>query len=197
MNSELTEKLGEFLKANKLTEAIVLAEDSLQRKTKTDFHKIAGKNLLALSAALADYLESFYKSVKGRIKIKAIYSEMNGFTINPEQWYLDSFAFDKFGGMDDLDWLADWEQENTTPDIFVIKGFEELQEVYERYMKEEKWKDEKESAASDICELLIVLRLQELFKEAVKIGGEKKMDFVNVPLLVTAHDYDDMIYKVT
>jgi hypothetical protein len=197
MNIALTEKLSELLKVNKLTEAIGLAEDALLLEKKTDFHRIVGKNLLSLSGTLADYLESFYKSVKGRMKIKALYSEMNGFTINPDLWYLDSFAYDKFGGMDDFDWLADWEPDNTTPDIFVIKGYEELQEAYEKYMKEEKWKDDKESASHNICELLIVLRLQELFKEAAKIGRERKMDFVNVPLLVTAHDYYDLVYRAT
>jgi len=195
MNFELTEKLSELLKVDKLTEAITLTEDKLRQETKTDFNKILGKDLLQLSDSLADYLDSFYKSVKGRMKIQALYCEMNGFTINPDLWFLDSFAYDKFGGTDDFDWLADWEPENSTQDSFVIKGYEDLQGTYEKFMKDEKWKDQKETSASDICELLIVLRLQELLKEAVKIARDRGMEWVNVPVFVTAHDYYDIVYR--
>ena len=127
MDFELTKKLSELVKADQLAEAITFAEEKLRQQKQTDFNKIIGNDLLELRDPLADYLNAFYKSVKGRIKVKAMYCEMNGFTINPDQWFLDSFAFDKFGGTDDFDWLAEWEPENSTPDIFVISGYEALQ----------------------------------------------------------------------
>ena len=128
--------------------------------------------------------------------VKAIYCEMNGFTINPDLWFVTLFAYDKFGGTNDYDWLADWEEENYSKESFVIQGYEDVQSVYESYMKKEKWKDKTESTASGICELLIVLRLQELMKATNKLGQQKGQRWTSIPVLVTAHDYDDMVYKV-
>ena len=110
-------------------------------------------------------------------------------------WFLDGFAYDKFGGVDDFDWLADWEEGNSTEESFVISGLEDLQVIYEDYMKKEKWRDKMQQDSSDICELLVILRLQELLKETVKLGRQKKMEWVNIPVFVTAHDYYDIIYR--
>ena len=46
--------------------------------------------------------------------------------------------------------------------------------------------------AYEVCELLVILRLQELFQEAYK---EVENKWSKVPIFVTAHDYE-MIYKV-
>jgi len=195
MNFELAEELNALLTADKLTEAITLAESRLRQLEPTDFNTILNKNLTHLSPSLADYLDSFYKRVIKKIKVEALYCEMNGFTINTDLWFLDGFAYDKFGGVDDFDWLADWEEGNSTEESFVLTGLEDLQVIYEDYMRKEKWREKKQQDASDICELLVILRLQELLKETVKSGRQMKMEWVNVPVFVTAHDYYDIIYK--
>ena len=194
MNFELAEELNRLLTADKLEDAIKLTEDKLGQEGPTGFKIILGKNLLHLTESLTIYLDSFYRKTKDNIKVGAMYCEMNGFTINNDLWYLDAFAYDKFEGLDDLDWLADWEGENATQERFVLTGFEDLQNVYEEYMEKENYKDEKIQSSADICELLIILRLQELLKATVTKGKEKKMEWAVVPILVTAHDYD-LIYR--
>jgi hypothetical protein len=196
MDFELTEKLGELLMQDKVDEAISTAEAKLRQHTKTDFNKILGRDLLNLRDDFADYIDEFYTKVNSRITVKAIYCEMNGFTINPDLWFVDLFAFDNFGGTEDFDWLADWEQENCSKQSFIISGYEDIQSVYESYMEKESWKNEVESTGHGICELLVVLRLQELMKATFKLGRQKGQRWTTVPVLVTAHDYYDMVYKV-
>jgi hypothetical protein len=196
MDFELTEKLGELLMQDKVDEAISTAEAKLRQHTKTDFNKILGRDLLNLRDDFADYIDEFYTKVNSRITVKAIYCEMNGFTINPDLWFVDLFAFDNFGGTEDFDWLADWEQENCSKQSFIISGYEDIQSVYESYMEKESWKNEVESTGHGICELLVVLRLQELMKATFKLGRQKGQRWTTVPVLATAHDYYDMVYKV-
>ncbi len=188
----IEENLNKLVVSNQLDKAIKLAEEKLTALPQTDFHKIIGKNLLHLTEPLTNYIDKFYKTVKGEIDVKAIYSEMNGFTINYDLWFIDLFAFAECGELDDLDWLADFEA--SSDDSMTISGFEELQTVYEDYMKNEKWEDKNLEAACEICELLIILRLQELFKESKKVAIDKKLNWAHIPLFATAHDYD-MIYE--
>lgn len=89
--------------------------------------------------------------------MEPLYCEMNGFTINPDLWFLDAFAYEKFGGTDDFDWLANWG--TSTQESFVLNEMEDLQAIYEDYM------------------------------------NNKKMEWVNVPMFVTAHDCYDMVYR--
>lgn len=189
---DIAEELDKLVLYNQLEKAIALAEGELTKLPITDFHKIIGKNLLHLSEPLEKYITDFYKNAKGKIDVKAMYSEMNGFTINYDLWFIDLFAFTKCGVLDDLDWLADFEV--SSDHSMTIAGFEELQAVYKDYMENEKWRDEALDDAGEICELLIVLRLQELFKEAKKIAINKNLDWAEIPLLATAHDYD-MVYE--
>jgi hypothetical protein len=192
MNFDLAEQLNEFLLDNDLDKAINLTENKLSELPKTDFHKILGKDLKHLTASLANYIDDFYKTSKEKIDVKAIYSEMNGFTINYDLWFIDLFAFTKCGGVDDLDWLSDFEV--SSYDSLTITGFEDLQTVYEDYMENEKWKDNDLVETCEVCELLIILRLQELFREAKKLAVDKKLESADIPIFVTAHDYD-LIYQ--
>jgi len=118
---------------------------------------------------------------------------MNGFTINYDLWFIDLFGYSELGTLDDLDWLSEFEY--SSEKSMTISSFEDLQSVYEEYMENEKWRDKELEKASKICELLIILRLQELFKEAKIIATQRNLDWKDIPLFATAHDYD-MIYEV-
>jgi hypothetical protein len=102
------------------------------------------------------------------------------------------FAYIERGTLEDLDWLADFE--TSSDESMIISGFEDLQSVYEDYMENEKWKDIELEKACEICELIIILRLQELFKEAKNIANKRNLNWKDIPLLASAHDYD-MVYE--
>lgn len=196
MDPELSEKLKELLNNDMLEEAISAAENKLRLHSTTEFNKILGRNLLNLANDLADYINEFYTRINFRMPVKAIYCEMNGFTINTDCWFLTLFAFDKFGGTEDYDWLADWKIENYCEEGFVIQGYEDVQSVYENYLTTEKWKDQIQCDANEICALLVILRVQELLKATLKAGQQKGQHWTSITVLVTAHDYDDFIYQV-
>lgn len=188
----IDETLDSLVLKNQLDQAIALAEMELTKLPQTQFNQVVGKNLLHLKEPLLNFLNEFYKNKKDEITIKAIYSEMNGFTINYDLWYIDLFAYTECGGLDDLDWLADFEV--SSDDCMTISGFETLQVAYEDYMENERWSDKKLAEACKICEFLIILRLQELFRETKKLATYQELEWVNIPLFATAHDYD-MIYE--
>ncbi len=191
MEIDLIEKLHELVRESKLDEAINVAEVELVKLPVTDFHKIIGRTLLHLPGALTSFIDKFCREAKKETEVKAIYAEMNGFTINYGLWFINLFAFNQCGGLDDLDWLSDFE--TASDKVMVISGFEDLQAVYKDYMENEKWEDSELAKACEICEHLIILRLQQLFREAKKLAILKNLRWKNMPVFATAHDYD-MVY---
>lgn len=192
MNNDLLEKLNNFVIQNQINEAIDATETALSKLPTTDFHVIIGKNMLHLKDELLAFVDSFYNQAIEKIDVKAIYSEMNGFTINYDLWYLDMFAYKQCEGLDDVDWLAYF---NFAADsMMTISGFEDLQKVFEDYMENEKYKDKALATACEACEYLIILRLQELFREVQTMAKNQNLVWHSIPIFTTAHDYD-LIYK--
>jgi hypothetical protein len=206
MNFELANKLTELLEVKKLDEAIEVAEDELNKIPKTDFHKIIGKNLKHLTAVLKKYIadfdrattnelrkkQGFFKSIFGsgkQVKPVAFYCEMNGFTINYDRWFIDLFSFERLE-TDNWDWLSDF-YDSTANDL-TITGFEDIQKVFENVHENNMFDEPNVEQAYEVCEFLVILRLQELFHETYKY---EESGWSKIPMFVTAHDYE-MIYKV-
>jgi len=206
MNFELADKLSELLESQKLDEAIAMAEQELKNIPTTDFHKILDKNLLHLTSNLAKHIKEFDKSTKDVLKKKqgfikslfgsgkdvkpsAYYCEMNGFTINYDRWFIDLFSFENYS-LTDWEWLSDF-YDSTANDL-TITGFEEIQKAFEDVHENNRFEEPNIEKAYEVCELLVILRLQELFKETYKLN---QGDWDKIPMFVTAHDYE-MIYKV-
>ncbi|MCU4166666.1 hypothetical protein [Carboxylicivirga caseinilyticus] len=206
MNFELEDKLRNLIDKQELDNAIQLAESELNKIPKTDFHKMIGKDILHLSNDLKIYIQKFDKSTseilnkpKGLIKSvfgkptdyrpAAYYCEMNGFTINYDRWFIDLFSFKEMGG-DDWDWLCDFY--DSTASDFTITGLEDIQKVFEDVHENDRFKEPNIEKAYEVCELLVILRLQELFRLTYSKIEEP---LSNIPLFVTAHDYE-LIYRV-
>jgi hypothetical protein len=206
MNFELADKLSELLESQKLDEAIAKAEQELKNIPTTDFHKILGKNLLHLTLDLAKHINEFDKSTRQILKKKqgfiknlfgsgkkskpaAYYCEMNGFTINSDRWYIDLYSFENYS-LTDWEWLSDF-YDSTAIDL-TITGFEDIQKVFEDIHENNRFEEQNIDKAYEVCELLVILRLQELFRATYKTN---QGDWDNIPMFVTAHDYE-MIFKV-
>lgn len=205
MNFELADKLYELLESGNLDEAIELAESELTEIPTTDFHKILGRNLLHLTYDLSNYIKAFDQATKDVLKKKqgiiknlfssgkgikpvAYYCEMNGFTINHDRWYIDLFSFEKYS-LTDWEWLCDF-YDSTTNDL-TITGFEDIQKVFEDVHENNRFDEPNILKSYQVCELLVILRLQELFRETYKTTTN---DWTSIPMFVTAHDYD-LIYN--
>ncbi len=205
MNFELADKLYGLLESKQLDEAIAMAERELKEIPTTDFHKILDKNLLHLTSELAKHINEFDKSTKDVLKKKqgfiknlfglgkgirpaAYYCEMNGFTINNDRWFIDLFSFENYI-LTDWDWLSDF-YDSTANDL-TITGFEDIQKVFQDVHDNDRFEEPNILNAYQVCELLVILRLQELFREVYKTSN---YDWSDIPMFVTAHDYD-LIYK--
>lgn len=206
MNFELADKLSKLLESKKLDDAIAMAEQELKNIPTTDFHKILDKNLMHLTSDLAKHINEFDNSTQEVLKKKqgfiknlfgsgkevkpaAYYCEMNGFTINYDRWFIDLFSFKNYS-LTDWEWLSDF-YDSTANDL-TITGFEEIQKAFEDVHENNRFEEPNIEKAYEVCELLVILRLQELFRETYKMN---QGDWDKIPMFVTAHDYE-MIYKV-
>ena len=206
MNFALAGKLTELLEKKELDKAIGLAESELGKVPATDFHKIIGRNLIHLKFDLKTFITNFNKTTievlnkkqgflksifgkKDKLKPVAYYCEMNGFTINYDRWFIDLFSFEKYNPTG-WDWLSDFY--DSTSKSMTITGFEDIQRVFKDVHENSRLKEENINEAYEICELIVILRLQELFREAYKQGEH---EWIKIPMFVTSHDYE-MIYSV-
>lgn len=188
--------LNDLLKQGKPELALQICREELQKLPVTDFHKTLEINWLPLADAVAEYIERFYKLAKRKIKVvETIYCEMNGFTINHDAWFVQFFAFKQFQGIEDFDWLADYDYcENDNALVFT--KLEEFQAVFKNYMEKELWNDKIQEDAFDVAENIILFGVQELFKAACSVGKTKMYNWSTIPLFITVHD-SDLLFNAT
>jgi len=185
------EYLETFLRANQIEQAITACETRLSEVPMTPFHQIIGKDLLHTKKRLATWLTDLNVEASFKLKkVEAIYSEMNGFSINPDLWFTTGVAFKK---LEDYQ-TNNWKKERTFwyPSEFIVTGLEGLQDVFAFAYKEDSFRKKTEEAQY-YCEYTIVLRLQQLFGETHK--ELKKNELGRIPIYVTAHDYS-IIYEI-
>lgn len=181
--------ISKLVKEGEIDKAIRLTEEEFLKIPKNDFHKILGRNLLDLTNDTNEFLNIVYqKSIEEINDVKSIYCEMNGFTINPDMWFVTGMSFTFCNDLSDTDWLADYDYYFEM--ALVIKGYEDLQKTYDNFVKNEKW-DLEESA--EYCAIIITLRLLELFRETYEVFKDKS-EWAKTPLFVTSHD-SELIYK--
>jgi hypothetical protein len=193
---DIFNNLNKLVLINDIDNAINIAEKSLLNLPHTDFHKIIGKNLLHLTEDLINFISKFYNNIKNQFNIKAIYSEMNGFGINYDLWYLELFGYEVCEGLNELFWFSEYDC--FTKNGITITGFEDLQNAFRNYHERETispMEQETVSKVYEICELLIVLRFHELFRESLIIAKQKKLNWIEIPLFATAHD-TGLVYEV-
>ncbi|MRG44150.1 hypothetical protein GFS24_03445 [Chitinophaga sp. SYP-B3965] len=189
------DKIVDWVRAGQIDAAIQYTENKLAELPETGFHQIIGKDLLHLQPILGQFLHSFFKSMREEeeLDIKAVFCEMNAFTVNYDLWFLDLFAYETVEEEDTLNWLAEYDGQSEKS--LTVTGFEALQEVNKAYMESEGYRDDNQQAACELHEYLVILRLQQLFKQTAS-QHKNKATWAGIPMFVTAHDYEDMIYVV-
>lgn len=173
------ERLIPQLRANDLAGCEAAACDALRALPKTPFHIAADLVITNNPVDAARHFDAFYLEESERMSIGAVYTEMNGFDINPDRWYCDLFAYTDDGGMDDFDWLSEWQSELF--DEYTITGLEPLQAVY----ASQAFRDPVNRDASYLSSLVVVTKFQRFMQRAIK-----EMNALRAPLYVTAHDFD-------
>jgi hypothetical protein len=180
----LVEQLDPVLRKGDLANCEAAITDQLRSLPQSPFHIIHDLNITNPPEQVAAHFDNFIEYEEKRFPIKAVYTEMNGFDINPDRWYFELFGYRQYGGREDYDWLADWQSEDY-PEM-TVTGLEPLQKVY----ASDAFRAEEFFDASNITSLLVVVKFQDLIRRAAP-----HMRRLMFPLLATAHDYD-FIYKV-
>ncbi len=123
-----------------------------------------------------------FDALAGLSEAGALYTETNGFDINPSRWYFDVFTYPAHGGHDKRDWLS--KRRLCHPTSVTLTGLERLQKVY----ASPAFEDEALRSAAELCSLLVVCKFQDLIQKAVPL-----MKRVRVPVLASGHDYDSTL----
>ncbi len=194
--ASLIKKVYKQVACGQLSEAIHLLEKKMSTLSMGPYHAIIGRNLLGMTEAMASYLEEFVAFAVKQIELKAIYLEMNGFTINTDLWFVDAFGFPNFPGTENFDWLADWETEDFR--IFEIKGIEDMQQAYQDDPKYRgKPQTDEIKLAGDLTEYLVTLHLNQLVASASKMSRERTEMLHGIQILSTSHDFDEQCITVS
>ena len=179
----LQDELSPVLRTGDLKECERVVGERLAGLPASPFHLILDLEVSNRPEEVADYFDDFFRQ-QPRGKIKAAYTEMNGFDINPNLWFCSPFAYQSYGGHDNYDWLSDWQSDDY--DLLPITGLEPLQSVYDS----DAFRDQKYEDACSVASLLVVIRFQDLIRRSAD-----QMQELRFPLLATAHDYD-FIFEV-
>jgi len=207
MNFTLAHQLQTYLGNDQLPEAIAHAETELSALPTSAFHWILQKDLLHLTEELTQYLtkaDIFARvhlgsskefagmpaAQKLSLRPGAYYCALNGFTINYDRWFLNLFSFKSMGPTDDWDWLSDYYFGH---EDFTLHGWEELQTAFQIAQETRLHKNKEAYAAFEVCELLVILRLQELFQH---VFATSETRWKNIPTLVGAHDYHSLVFPI-
>ncbi|SFM79849.1 hypothetical protein SAMN05428949_0831 [Chitinophaga sp. YR627] len=188
------EQIESLIQAGKIAEAIKEAETALGQLPPTDFHQVIGKDLLHLQPIMGKFLSNFYETMEEEESdIKAIYVEMNSFSVQYERWFIHLLSYDTVPNIGNPDWLKEFTGESEKN--LTITGYEALQAANKEYMQSEGYRDNERRQACELHEYIVILRFQELVKSTVK-AQKGKAAWADVPVFVAAHDFEDLMYVV-
>lgn len=203
---EVAERLDPTLRKGDTQSAVLRRVSDIIRKEIPEgpYHKLLELDFTNDPKEVAAHIDGFIRAQKESFPVAAVYAEMNGFDINPDEWHFDLSDYRQYEGRDDSDWLSGWDSGDHPP--MTLTGMEALQEVYAAVDEDEDEDDEheddddeeEEDEAEEIgaeeteedhqteyfCSLLVMLKFQDLIRRSVPFMKE-----LESPLLATAHEY--------
>ena len=169
---------------------IAMAEEDLKDvRPETPFHAVLGRGFMAQREETVQWLAGFHDEVSRRMPVELIYIEMNGFTINPDLWYADGFAFRSLDkGLEDLGFY----DACTDEEPLVLRGMEDIQAAYAARHPAQMSDDESlpthEFEALMAAARVITLRLMQLMLEAHHVAHARGHPVGKVELMANSHD---------
>lgn len=172
---DVAEKATPYLLQNDYAQCEAIVNRALVAEDPSPFYMVLTSEFTNHPAEVAAYFDAFFEHESKRMTVGAIYTETNGFAINPGRWHFDLFGYTSDGGLDDPNWISDW-QSDMWPDC-TLTGMEDLQKVYASTRRG--------SEAAYLSSLLVVIKFQKLIFSArpmMKIG--------QIPVYSTGHDFE-------
>ncbi|MEL6408052.1 MAG: hypothetical protein AAFR81_27025 [Chloroflexota bacterium] len=162
--------------------AIEYVATQLNKMPPSPFHTVLQYDFQNDCVNLLRHFRSFKES---KSAIRIIYAEMNGFYINPDDWYFELFGYTHSKLNTNYGWLADWDSK-FSKQVSLI-GMEKFMQVYKSHYISDNVTYQK---AKDLADLLIVLKFQQL------LAGCLQASKLNCSVIVSAHEYD-LFFKLT
>lgn len=190
--SPINSNFGRMVPHGKLTECIAFLEEGLRSIRETHYHAIVNRTFLHHVDDAAKYIADFHRAASEKFPIAVMYFEMNGFSINPDRWYFDGFAYREGGDVWDLtfnaDWLSGWNA--STDESFILTGLENVQKAFETLFGTDPPQALSVQLAAEITEHLVVARFDELISAATAAARRLRPELEGVPVFSTAHEWD-------
>jgi hypothetical protein len=185
---KLERAVRKWVRKADLSRAIAHCEKELAALPRTEYHQALGRSWLRQTLDASRWLGGFCRTTAKALSIRALYCEMNLFEINPDEWYVDAFAYDFFGEPRDLGWLVGWKKTTGDRNRLVLRGMRELQALFARDYGDEPPADIR--PASEVVILLLTLRMQELMHAAALRARQSGQLPEDLPVLAASHDSD-------
>jgi hypothetical protein len=185
MNISVWQEIDNYFRNGKISEAGDYLESLLRAEQSNRFVSLCHLRFTNSHESIVRHVESLMELCIPRFPVRAVYVEMNGFDINYDRWYFDSFAYDNYeSDPDDLEWLCEWK----SPEFpqFTLTGLEEVQNDFRWYMQNDIYNKHTHEMAQEYAVLLVMTRFVQLIGESLAAHPV----LVPVPVLATAHDFD-------
>ena len=188
LHRKMSLRILPWLQQGKFAEAEAQLTQWLLARPESPFHVIANLDVTTSPAECAKYLDEYVAREPG---LAAIYTEMNGFTVNTDLWFCDGFGFQEHGGMDGFDWLGDFGScaSDGGGGSLVITGLEPVQAAYAADRSGGARHQDQE--AMRLVDALVIVKFQKMLQRSLPL-----MKQVRCPLLASAHDYGDFIVEI-
>jgi hypothetical protein len=185
MEMRLWNAVDRRLRDSNITGAIKFLEERLAKEKTPRFKGLIARDFTNKPETVLSAINKFIDACSKKFRIRAVYLEMNGFDINPDRWYFDSFGYTKYGAdPQNIEWLCEW-QSPDWPQVR-LNGLEAVQADFEWYHAEQIWQDKKLERAYELALLLVMCKFVSLIERALAAGRRSK----RIPVLATAHDFD-------
>ena len=185
MNVNLWQIVDTYLRSNNVDGAAADLESRLRAAATDRFVSLADSHFTNSPLDVLSHINKFVTACQFTFDVRAVYLEMNGFDINYDRWYFDSFAYTEYSDEpDDLDWLCEWNSPDW--DQVTLEGLEETQEDFRWYMENKIYEKKTHDKEKEIATLLVMIRFVQLIQSTLDVGSLQ----CPIPLLATAHDFD-------
>ncbi len=185
MNVNLWKTVDTYLRSNNVDAAAADLESRLRAAASDRVASLADSHFTNPPRDVLGHIKDFISACQSRFEVRAIYLEMNGFDINYDRWYFDSFAYTKYSDdLEDMDWLCDWASPDS--DQFTLTGLEQTQDDFRWYMEKKIYDCKTHDAEKEIATLLVMVRFVQLISWSLNTGTLTH----SIPLIATAHDFD-------
>jgi hypothetical protein len=188
LHRKMSLRILPWLQQGKFAEAEAQMTQWLLAKPQSPFHIIAELDVTTSPADCAQFFDEFAAKQPG---LAAIYTEMNGFTINPDLWFCDAFGFEEHGGIDGFDWLGEFGSCSADGGggSLVITGLEPVQALYAE--KSAGGAQPQDEETMRLVEALVIVKFQKMLQRSLPLMKE-----LRCPLLASAHDYSEYVVEV-